>query len=243
MSLMETAGFTGASSADASAAAAIAVAPSPRTPARIVLVEDHPVYAAGLKAVFQCDEELDIVAHASDGASAMPLVRYYQPDVILLDIGLGNENGLDLVNQFRRVCPNVRIAILTAHQEQDYLMTALRLGAQAFIQKDTPGDAILAAVRQIVKGERVITQPAAITTVLTEFGQLLRERERERSNLTTQELEILRLAAAGFKNKEIAAHQFLSEVSIKRKLHDISRKLNVSGKLAAVAEAMRLGII
>jgi DNA-binding NarL/FixJ family response regulator len=122
-------------------------------------------------------------------------------------------------------------------------MTALRQGAQAYIQKDMQGDSILAAVRQTLKGERVVAQPAAMTAALTELSELLRARERDQSQLTPRELEILRLAAAGHKNKDIGARMFLSEVSIKRKMLDIYRKLNVSGKPAAVAEAMRLGLI
>jgi DNA-binding NarL/FixJ family response regulator len=211
--------------------------------ARVVLVEDHPVYAAGLQALFSGDKEIEIVGHAADGETAMSLVRYYQPDVVLLDIGLGAANGLDLINRFRRICPDVRIAVITAHQEQEHLMAALRLGAQAFIQKDMPGDIIVDAVRQALKGERVVTHPAAMTAALTELGQLLRERERDRTMLTPQELVILRLAAEGYKNKDIGAHEFLSEVTIKRKLQDIYRKLNVTGKPAAVAEAIRLGLI
>lgn len=216
---------------------------APSRHARVVLVEDHPVYCAGLRALFNDDEGFQIVGQAVDGDAALALVRSYQPDVVLLDIGLGDANGLDLVSQLRRICPNVRVAVLTAHHEREYLLTAVRLGVHAFIQKDLPGHDIVAVVRQVLKGERVVAQPTALTTVLTEFSQLLQERERDRSKLTTQELEILRLAAAGLRNKDIGAHQFLSEVTIKRKLQDIYRKLNVSGKASAVAEAIRLGWI
>ncbi len=211
--------------------------------ARILLVEDHPVFATGLRALFSGEVGLEIVGHARDGNTAISLVRTHQPDVILLDIEIGKESGLDLINRFRRISPNTRIAVITGHQEREYLMTALRLGAQAFIQKDLQGEEIVAAVRQVLKGERVVPQPSAMTSALSELGELLRERERERSQLTAQELEILRLAAAGYKNKDIGSHNFLSEVTIKRKLQDIYHKLNVSGKPAAVAEAMRLGLI
>ena len=240
MTQLERSATSGALLAHSQATAAPA---SRAARARIVLVEDHPIYAAGLQALFSADVTLEIVGHARDGATALTLVRHYQPEVIMLDIGLGTENGLDLINQFRRICPDVRILVITAHEETEYLMSALRLGAHAVIQKDMPGDSIIAATRQILKGERVVTQPAAMTAVITEFSQLLRQRERERSQLTQQELEILRLAAAGYKNKDIGADQFLSEASIKRKLHDVYRKLNVSAKPAAVAEALRLGLI
>lgn len=211
--------------------------------ARILIVENHPVYAAGLKALFSDDPSIEIIGHASNSDTALPLARFYQPDLILLDIGLGLENGLDLVSRFRRICPNVRIAIITAHEERDILMHALRLGVQAYIQKEMSGETIVSAVRQVLNGERVIPQASAMTAALTELGQMLQAREREQSQLSAQELNILRLAAEGLKNKDIGSHQFLSEVTIKRKLQDIYRKLSVTGKPAAVAEAMRLGLI
>lgn len=211
--------------------------------ARIMLVEDHPMFAAGLQALFHSVDDLEVVGHARNGETALSLVRQCQPDIIMLDIRLGVENGLDLIPRFHRICPNSRVIVLTGHEERDYLMTALRQGAQAYIQKDMQGDSILAAVRQTLKGERVVAQPAAMTAALTELSELLRARERDQSQLTPRELEILRLAAAGHKNKDIGARMFLSEVSIKRKMLDIYRKLNVSGKPAAVAEAMRLGLI
>lgn len=220
-----------------------APAPSRKTSARILLVEDHPVFAAGLRALFSGEAGFEVVGHAKDGNTAISLVRNHQPDIILLDIEIGKESGLDLINRFRRINPNVRIAVITGHQEPEYLMTAIRLDVQAFIQKDMPGEDMLAAVRQVLKGERVVTQPAAMTSALSQLGQLLRGQQREQSKLTEQELEILNLAAAGYKNKDIGAHKFLSEVTIKRKLQDIYRKLNVTGKPAAVAEAMRLGLI
>lgn len=226
-----------------SASAAVELRPREERPARVLLVENHPVYAAGLKALFSDDPAVEIVGHAVNSATAMPLVRFHQPDLILLDLGLGEENGLDLINRFRRICPNIRIAIITAHEERESLLSALRLGVHAYIQKEMDGETIISSVRQVLKGERVVPKASAMTNVLTELGSMLQEREREHTHLTPQELAILRLAAAGYKNKDIGAHEFLSEVTIKRKFQDVYRKLNVSGKPAAVAEAMRLGLI
>jgi DNA-binding NarL/FixJ family response regulator len=211
--------------------------------ARILLVEDHPICCAGLQALFSGDEALEIVGQVANGSEALALTRFYQPDIVLLDIQLGGANGLDLVNQLRRICPGVHIVVLTAHEEPEYLRTALRLGVEGYIQKDVSGQAILTALRQVLSGERVITRPQALNAVITEYGQLLQDREHDRIGLTHQELQILRMAASGLNNKDIGAHLFLSEITIKRRQQDIYRKLNVKSRAQAVAEAIRLGWI
>src|SRR5262245_9974898 len=175
--------------------------------ASVLLIEDHPLIYDGLLALFRRTEDFELVSRASDAATALSLARYQQPDLILLDIELAESNGLDLVNQLRRICPDARIAVLTAHREREYLMSALRLGVHALLQKDMNGDAILAALRKVLDGERVIGEPQALTAVLYEFSQVLQHRERERYGLTNQEVEILRLAASGLNNKDIGLSQ------------------------------------
>jgi len=212
-------------------------------PIRVFLIEDHPLVGDGLQALFAHDGGFELIGQTGNGGSAMTQVRYLQPDVIMLDIGLPGINGLDLVNQLRRICPAARTVILTAHQEYEYLTAALRLDVDAFLPKDMPGTEILRALRRVLSGERVIGQPQALTAVLKDFGRLVRERERERAGLTDQEIEILRLAARGLNNKDIGATQFWSEITVKRKMQDIYRKLEVKSRAQAVAAAIRLGFI
>jgi two-component system response regulator DegU len=227
---------------DASAHAA--VDPTNLAPrATILLIEDHPLIYDGLLALFQGTEDFELVHRASDATTALSLARYHQPDIILLDIELGDSNGLDLVNQLRRICPDARIAVLTAHREHEYLMSSLRLGVHAFLQKDMSGDAIVSALRKVLSGERVIGEPQVLTAVLKEFSQVMQHRERGRYGLTDQEVEILRLAASGLNNKDIGLSQFWSEITVKRKMQDIYRKLEVKSRAQAVAAAIRLGFI
>jgi DNA-binding NarL/FixJ family response regulator len=210
---------------------------------RVLAVEDHPLFYDGLQLLFQGEEEFELVGQATNRAEAVALARHYQPHVILLDIGLADANGLDLVSQLARICPDAKIVVVTGRPEQEYLMTALQLGVHAFLPKDAPGSAILGALRAVVRGERIIGQPEALSSVLVEFGRVLRERERQRRGLTDQEIEILKLAAAGLNNKDIGVQQFWSEITIKRKMQDIYRKLDVKSRAQAVAEAIRLGLI
>jgi two-component system response regulator DegU len=211
---------------------------------RVLAVEDHPLFYDGLCLLFHGGEEFELVGQATNRAEAVALARHCQPHIILLDIGLADTNGLDLVSQLARMCPGAKIAVVTGHPEQEYLMRALQLGVHAFLQKDAPGSAILGALRAVVRGERVIIgQPEALSSAVVEFGRVLRERERQRRGLTDQEIEILQLAAAGLNNKDMGAQHSWSEITVNRKMREIYRKLDVKNRVQAVAEAIRLGLI
>ncbi|WIG59795.1 MAG: hypothetical protein OJF49_002542 [Ktedonobacterales bacterium] len=216
---------------------------SPAHRIRVLALEDHPLYLDGLHALLDADGAFLLVAHADNGSLALALARQYQPDLLLIDIGLPDANGLDLVHQLRRVAPDARIAVLTGHENHDDVIRASRLGVDGFLRKDTPGHEIISSLHAIMRGERIIGDPRALTIVLKEYTQVMRERERDRSGLTLEEVEMLRLAAMGLNNKDIGAHQFWSEITVKRKMQEVYRKLGVKSRAQAVAEAIRLGHI
>ncbi|MBV8695030.1 MAG: response regulator transcription factor, partial [Ktedonobacteraceae bacterium] len=155
----------------------------------------------------------------------------------------GAANGLDIAQQLQRACPNVRIVIFTTVTEDEYLMRAMRIGVHGYLQKSQPLDDVLAALRAVYQGERVISNPRVISKVLSEFSRLTKEHQRIRLGLSDLEIELVRLVSEGCSNKEIASRQFWSEVTVKRKMQDIYRKLQATDRAHAVAEAMRLGLI
>jgi DNA-binding NarL/FixJ family response regulator len=236
-------GVYAAHDAGSQTAATLSTVATGRT--RILIVDDHPVFCEGLQALLERAQDFEVVGQAWTSSDALTLTRLLQPEIILLDIALDNDrlSGLDLVNQLRHICPNVKIAVLTAHSSSEHLMSALRLGAHAFLQKDLPPSALLAAIHQVRTGERVIGKPQDLTLALIELRHIVREHERTHSGLTDQELEMLRLAAAGLNNREIGVHQFWSEITVKRKMQGVYRKLGVSSRAQAVAEVIRLGFI
>lgn len=212
---------------------------------RVLVVDDHPLFCEGMCALLARVESFDVIGQAWTSDDALAYTRQLKPDMILLDISLDNDavNGLDLIHQLRRICSDVKIAVLTAHTSSEYLMSALRQDVQAFLEKDMTPDALLAAIQQVRNGERVLPSPHHITVALAELGQMIRERDRAHSGLTDQEIEMLRLAASGCNNKAIGAYEFWSEITVKRKMQAIYRKLGVSSRAQAVAEAIRLGFI
>ena len=220
-------------------------APAKRT--RVLIVDDHPTFCEGLEALFGRRDDFEIVGKAWTSSAALSAARELQPEIIVLDVTLGNDNtrstGLDLVHQLRRICPPVKIAVLTGSSLQEHLMNALRIGVEAYLQKDLAPDLLVASIRQVRDGERVIGSPQQLTIALTQLQEIFQERTRVDCGLTDAELEMLRLAADGHNNKEIAVRQFWSEITVKRKMQSVYRKLGVSTRAQAVAEAIRRGFV
>ncbi len=212
---------------------------------RILIVDDHPLFCDGLQALLERAECFEVVGQAWTSSDALSTARQLKPEMVLLDIALDNNtvNGLDLVHRLCSVSREIKIAVLTAHTGGEYLMYALRLGVNAFLEKGMPPAALLAAIKQVQNGERVLPNPHHLTLALTELGQAIQERDRAHSGLTDQEIEMLTLAASGHNNKVIGTHEFWSEVTVKRKMQVIYRKLKVNSRAQAVAEAIRLGLI
>jgi DNA-binding NarL/FixJ family response regulator len=210
---------------------------------RVLIVDDHEVVRKGITSLLCEKEEFELVGQAATSRMALLLTQQLQPDIVLLDIFLGPTNGLDIAQQLMRSSPATRIVAFTGSRDDEQLLRAMRLGVHGYVQKAQSLDELLAVLHAVARGERVITEPRSVTRILDEFSRLTKEQERIRSGLTDLEIELVRLAAEGCSNKEIAARQFWSEVTVKRKMQDIYRKLNVADRAQAVAEAMRMGLI
>ena len=210
---------------------------------RVLVVDDHEIVRKGLCTLLNEQDDFEVVGQAASGNVAIRLAMQLQPDIVLLDIFLGASNGLDIAQQLQRGCPKARIVVLTGFTDEGHLFRAMRIGVHGYLQKALPINELLASLRAVQGGERVIGEPRAMTQVLSEFERVTKEQERVRLGLTDLEIELVRLAAEGCSNKEIASRQFWSEVTVKRKMQDIYRKLQVTDRAQAVAEAMRMGLI
>jgi DNA-binding NarL/FixJ family response regulator len=210
---------------------------------RVLLVDDHEVLRQGLCMILGQEDDFEVVGEAGNGKAALTLALELQPDIVLLDIFLGKANGLDIAKQLQRSCPKTHIVMFTGFDEEELLFDAIRIGVHGYLLKTMPVDDLLSALRAVQQGERVIGDPHAVTQVLNEFNRLTKAQNRLRSGLNTLEIEIVRLAAEGCSNKEIASRKFWSEITVKRKMQDIYRKLQVTDRAQAVAEVMRKGLI
>jgi DNA-binding NarL/FixJ family response regulator len=213
------------------------------TPIRLLIVDDHAILRQGISLMVNEENDFEIVGEAGNGKAALTLAMELQPDIVLLDIFLGTSNGLDIAKQLLRSCPETRIVLFSGFDDEDFLFEAVRIGVHGFLKKTLSIDDLVSALRAVKQGERVLGEPHAITKVLEEFHQLTKVHNRLLFKLNTTEIELVRLASEGCTNREIGSKLYWSEVQVKRKMQDIYKKLEVTDRAQAVAEAMRNGLI
>jgi DNA-binding NarL/FixJ family response regulator len=212
-------------------------------PIRVLIVDDHAILRQGICLMLNEDDEFEVVGEAGNGKAALLLALELQPDIVLLDIFLGTSNGLDIAKQLLRSCPDTRIVLFSGFDDENLLFDAVRIGVHGYLQKTLSLNDLESALRAVHQGERVLGDPRAITQVLEEFQRLTKVQNRLRYKLNTTEIELVRLASEGCTNREIGTKLYWSEVQVKRKMQDIYRKLEVTDRAQAVAEAMRNGLI
>lgn len=203
---------------------------------RVVLVDDHPVVRAGLKALLTTTGTVEVVAEAATGEAAIEVVNHADPDVVLMDLQLGG--GMDGVSATRQLIednPHRRVLIVTTYDTDADILRAIEAGACGYLLKDSDPDALATAVASAARGETVLAPLVA--------DRLVSRLNSPRDEPTARELEVLVLAADGLSNKQIAKRLFVSEATVKTHLVHLFAKLAVDSRTAAVAAARNRGLI
>jgi DNA-binding NarL/FixJ family response regulator len=200
---------------------------------RVLVADDHPVVRTGLSAVIVEQSDLELVAQAENGARAVALFREHLPDVVLMDLRMPVMDGVEAIRTITAEFPTARILALTTYEGDADIRRALEAGARGYLLKDMLLTEVIAAVRAVRRGERVI--PAAVATRLAEFP--------ERSELTDRELEVLQLVARGLSNKEVARAIGRTDETVKIHLKNMFAKLGVADRTEAVTVALTRGLI
>ncbi|HEU5376393.1 MAG TPA: response regulator transcription factor [Ktedonobacteraceae bacterium] len=212
-------------------------------PIRVLIIDDCAILRQGIRLMLNKVDDFKVVGEADNEQSALQLIKVLQPDIILLNNLFGKANGLDVARQLLRSFPNIRIVLISGSDDKSLLFSALRIGVYGYVQKTLSIDDVLKAVRAAKRGERFLGKGQAITQVVMEFCRLTQEYGRLRLGLTALEVELVRLVSNGCSNKKIGEQLFWSEAQVKRKMQDIYRKLQVTDRAQAVAEAVRQGLI
>jgi two-component system nitrate/nitrite response regulator NarL len=206
---------------------------------RLLLADDHPIFLEGLVRALGDRPDLELVTTATSGREALEKVREHVPDVALLDLGLPDLDGLAVLHALKRENNPARIVILSAHSDGTTVFSALAAGASGYLSKESTRTQIFEAVRAVARGEVVISPELNAGMV-----QELQQRSAvERPLLSVREQEVLRMTADGLSAAEIGSRLHLSAATVKTHLHNLYEKLGVSDRAAAVAAAMRRGLL
>src|SRR5580692_4649302 len=219
-----------------------------KTMVRILIADDHPIVRDGLKKLLLLEDDFDIVGEAGDGREVLERVRELDPDVLLLDLRMPNLDGLATLQALQTTNKRTRVIILTASEDKNEFVQAMKLGCSGIVLKQTAPDLIVKSIRKVHSGE-IWLDSHTTAAVMRQFSTGLEGsggagggKGRERSPLSTREREIVALVAQGYKNKEMAEKMFISEQTVKNHLHNIFDKLGVSDRLELALYAIHKGL-
>lgn len=204
---------------------------------RLLVVEDHDVVRHGLVALLRGYADVEVVGSAGNGPDALEEITRSTPDLVLLDLQMPGMNGLEVLSHIRAMRAPPHVIVLTAHGDDDLVLGAVRGGADGYVLKSALPEELLSAIRSVARGGQRFDE-VVVQAFLKED-----EHQRDRTLLTSRELEILRLIADGHSNRQIAQLMFLSIATVKDHLENVYRKLEVSDRAHAVATALRKGLL
>jgi DNA-binding NarL/FixJ family response regulator len=205
---------------------------------RVLLVDDHNLVRAGLRALLENISGVEVIAEAGDGANALELVRQDAPDIVLADIEMGGLNGLDLAGRIRDEFPAVRVAILSMHASEEYVQQALRAGAAAYLLKDAAPLELEAALQALMRGETFLS-PRVTRQVITGYVQA---GTPPAEVLTARQREILKRIADGQSAKEIAFELQVSVKTVEAHRAQLMERLKIGDIAGLVKYAIRSGL-
>jgi len=211
-------------------------------PIRVLIVDDHLVVRRGLRSMLADAGDVEIVGEASNAGEALERVTSLRPDILLLDIRMPGMNGLRLLRRLQNGFPDLKVIILTNYDDEQFLLEAFRAGAYGYLLKNVSREDLLEALHTAHQGKRRLS-PELMDGVLRQFVELGQRQAMDRFDLSGKEIELLELVAEGATNRQIAERLYWSETTVKRKLSDAFRKLDVCDRAQAVAVAMRHGLI
>lgn len=209
---------------------------------RVLLADNHTLVRAGLRAILQNIEGIQVVAEAGDGLEALRLIEDHQPDVVLMDIAMPQMNGLEATARVVKEFPDVRVIILSMHASEEYVLQALRNGAMGYVLKDAGIGELELAVKASFQGD-IYLSPAVSKHVITNYLQRVGDESSTQAQLTSRQREILQLIAEGRTTKEIAQLLFISAKTVETHRMQLMKRLNIYDVAGLVRYAIRMGLV
>jgi len=202
-----------------------------------LIAEDHTLVRIGIRALLEDFDGVEVAGEAGDGCEALRLIQAQQPDVVLMDLTMPEMNGLEATSRAAREFPNVRVLILSAHADQEYVWQALQAGARGYVLKDDSPQELELAIKTVARGESYLS-PA-----VSSYAQRLDREPGSLKRLTPRQREVLQLVAEGYKTKEIAQKLQISIKTVETHRARLMEQLNIYDIAGLVRYAIRMGLV
>jgi DNA-binding NarL/FixJ family response regulator len=212
---------------------------------RLLIVDDHQLMRDGLVRLLSLESEIELVGTACDGAEAVRMVAEHQPDLVLMDIRMPEKSGIQATREIKARHPDVKVILLTMHDEDDYVFEGMGAGASGYLLKDSSRDELIGSIHRVHAGQVEMT-PSVTRKIVAEFATLHQgKREKPQGpapeELSRREMDVLTLVVRGCSNRQIAQELYIDETTVKTHLHRIFEKLNVRDRTQAAILAMQKG--
>ena len=208
----------------------------------VLIADDHPLVREALHRALEGEEDIEVVAEANDGEEAVKFASELKPNVAVMDIVMPKINGIEATKKIKEIAPDTAILILTAYDDDEYVLGLLDAGAAGYLLKSARGRDLVGAIRAIRSGESVL-HPKIIAKLLKRATIAPAGEHKASDLLSERESEILKLVTSGMSNKEIAENLFLSQRTIKAHLTNIFNKLNVASRSEAIVKGLQWGLV
>lgn len=211
-------------------------------PIKVVIVDDHALIREGIKKLLELEDGIEIVAVAQDGEDALEKIATYRPDVVLLDINMPKMNGIECLKQIKSKYTKTKVIMLTIHEDSEYLIKTINIGAEGYVLKDADVSSLVKAIQKVVSGD-IYIHPTLSNVLVKAYKRKDEEEEEELiAGLTRREYEVISLISKGFNNKEIGQELYISEKTVKNHVSNIFKKINVNDRTQAALFALKNNI-
>ncbi len=209
---------------------------------KVLVVDDHAMFREGIRSLLAGYDDIKILGEAIDGKEAVEKTCQLAPHVVLMDIAMPVMGGLEATRRIQKECPNAKVLVLTQHEDSEYILSMIKVGAKGYISKTATASELVSAIRTVYKGESYL-YPSAATALVEEYLMRAGEEKDEYERLTDREREILQLVAEGRTNREIADKLFISVKTVLRHRTNIMEKLGFHNRTELIKYAMSKGLI
>lgn len=213
---------------------------------KLMIVDDHPLFREGLKAIISRDKNHTVIAEAGNGKEGIKLGKEHNPDIMLVDVSMPGKNGIQMIRELKETLPETKFIIISMHSEPDYIVEAFRAGAAGYMIKESAASSLIKGLETVAKGEMFLDISLSQEVVF----KLLQAKDAHNggdkdpySSLTAREQEILRMLAEGLTTKDVAKKLYISPKTVENHRTNLMKKLGLQNSVELIRYAARLGLI